>query len=382
MSAKSVSIATTDLSHLSAHVVGGGVAGLSSAIALAQQGAKVRLSERADAFGEVGAGLQLSPNAMRALTALGVVPDVTGFSQLTLYDGLNDFKLGSVGIAQPDMPYCAVHRADLIDALERRARDLKITIELGAEAQGDPSADLVIGADGVRSKIREQITVSQPRFSGKMAWRALVRANDVDPSWVSGGLQTFLGPSAHLVTYPLRDNSIINVVAIVDALDGVEENWRQQGDVALMRVGFTDWSKRVWQLLDPIQDMMMWGLFDHQPLPRWQDGRQVLMGDAAHPVVPFFAQGAALALEDAVVLANCLTRQDVPEALARFESLRKPRAAAVLQAAWGNARLFHFKNPVMRFGRMATMPTLTRVTPGLFKKRFDWVYSYDPRAEF
>jgi len=375
-----VSTETSALKGLSAHVIGAGVAGLATAISLSQNGASVSLHERAEALEDVGAGLQLSPNAMRACVGLGIQPEVTGFSSLTMYDGLNDVRLGSLRLGYGDMPYCAAHRADLISALYNRAVELGVDIHLGSESDGNDAADLVIGADGVRSGLREKLTSSAPRFTGKMAWRALVPANRLDPSWVSNGLQTFLGPRAHLVTYPLRNNEIINVVGIVDAEEGVEENWRQDGDVTLMRAGFVGWSKRVWSLMDPIDELMMWGLFDHKPLKTWHDHRQVLVGDAAHPMVPFFAQGAALGLEDAVVLANCLKTAPIPEALARFETIRKPRTSAVLRAAWGNTRLFHFKHPIMRFGRIATMPVLTKVAPWMFESRYRWVYGYDPRT--
>ncbi|MEM9210347.1 MAG: FAD-dependent monooxygenase [Pseudomonadota bacterium] len=374
-----MSIATTDLVGLKVHIVGAGVAGLSAAIALAQEGATVNVFERAEVLEDVGAGLQLSPNALRALDALEVEPRATWFSDITLYDGLNDARLARLPLRRANMPYAAAHRADLIDALYQRTVALSIPVTLGVESGDNPDADLVIGADGVRSALRASLTGSAPRFTGKMAWRALIAAKDIDPDWIERGLQTFLGPKAHLVTYPLRENSILNVVGIVDAEDGIEENWRQKGDVTLMRAGFAGWSKRVWSLMDPIDDLMMWGLFDHKPLPRWQDGRRVLVGDAAHPVVPFFAQGAAMALEDAVVLANCLLRAPVDEAVQRFEFIRKPRTSSILRASWGNARLFHFESPVMRFGRIATMPILSRVAPSIFTKRYDWVYGYDPR---
>ena len=377
-----MSTETNALKGRSVHIVGAGVAGLATAISLSQIGADVTVFERSPALEDVGAGLQLSPNAMRALFHLDVKPDTTWMSHLTLFDGLNDFRLGSLKLSRKNMPYCLAHRADLIAALEARARALNVKINLGAEHKGSSDADLIVGADGVRSKVRQSFDDSPPRFTGKMAWRALVPADQLDPSWVENGLQTFLGPKAHLVTYPLRDGTRVNVVGIVDAEKGIEENWRQKGDISLMRAGFAGWSKRVWSLMDPIDDLMMWGLFDHKPFPVWQDGKTVLVGDAAHPIVPFFAQGAALALEDAVVLANCLTRLPQDQALARFEKIRKPRATAVLRAAWGNAHLFHFKSPTMRFGRMATMPVLTKLTPWVFSRRYNWVYGYDPRADF
>ncbi|MEO0342251.1 MAG: FAD-dependent monooxygenase [Pseudomonadota bacterium] len=379
MSVKSVSTATTNFTDQTACVIGGGVAGLACAIALAQIGAKVQLFERANSFENVGAGLQLSPNAMRALAALGIQPDFMELKALRIFDGLNDIKLAELRLASMDMPYCVSHRADLIDCLGRRAAKLGVQVNLGSEKIDDLDADLVVAADGVRSKTRESITPSKPRFTGKMAWRALVPAEKLDRQWVSNVVQTFLGPEAHLVTYPLRNEALVNVVGIVNAETGIAENWQQQGDGTSMRAAFAGWSKRVLSLMDLIEHPMMWGLFDHEPLRNWQDGQTVLVGDAAHPLVPFFAQGAAMALEDAVVLANCLSRLDRAAALERFEKLRKPRTTAVTRAAWGNARLFHFKHPLMRFGRVATMPFLSRVMPSVFERRYSWVYAYDAK---
>ncbi|MEO1563812.1 MAG: FAD-dependent monooxygenase [Pseudomonadota bacterium] len=361
-------------------MIGAGVAGLSAAIALAQIGANVSIQEQATAFEDVGAGLQLSPNAMRALTALGVTPRVTGLSQLSMYDGLSGAWLGQFRLSHKDMPYCVAHRADLIDALVVRAGVLSIPIEMGAEATPNPTVDLVVGADGVRSTVRDLISPATPRFTGKQAWRALIPANDLDASWVQNGLQVFLGPKAHLVTYPMRDDKVVNVVAITNAERGVEERWRQKGDGALMRAGFAGWSAPVWSLLEQIDEPLMWGLFDHATLKSWHDDRHVLVGDAAHPMVPFFAQGAAMALEDAVMLARCLRQGPQAKALERFQAMRKPRTSAVSRAAGANSRLFHFSHPFLRLGRRAVMPVASTLAPFVFSRRYNWVYGYDAKT--
>ena len=375
-----MSTGTTDLSGLKVQVIGAGVAGLATAIALAQEGAEVSVFERASTFEDTGAGLQLSPNAMRALKALEAVPRVTGLGHLTMRDGLSGAWMGRFRLSHKDMPYCVAHRADLITALAARTRSLSIPIWFNTIAEPLEDVDLVVGADGVRSGLRDQLTPSKPRFAGKQAWRLILRSKDLDPSWISNGLQVFLGPQAHLVTYPLRDDQFINVVAITNAEKGIEERWRQVGDGALLRAGFAGWAGPVWELLEAVDEPLMWGLFDHPPLDRWYDEKHVLVGDAAHPMVPFFAQGAAMALEDAVILARCLRSGPQIKSLQRYEALRKPRTTSVSRAAWANARLFHMRHPLMRFGRRLALPVASLTAPFVIHRRYDWVYGYDVRS--
>jgi salicylate hydroxylase len=352
-------------------VVGAGIGGLTAALALARAGRDVLVLEQAGRVGEVGAGIQLSPNATRVLYSLGLrerletvafVPQAiearSSTGRLVMREPLGDHAITRYGF-----PYLHLHRADLHAVLAAAAAaDPHVEVRLGArcaEVSADSScaravlagsdetleADLLVGADGIHSVVREALLGSaRPRFTGNVAWRALVPVSElsgVQPAPVAG---IWMGAGAHVVMYYLRRGELVNVVAVVEQ-DGWEiESWSERGNPAELQSAFAGWNASVTSTLAAVRPdtCYRWALLDRPPLPSWSGGRAVLLGDACHPTLPFLAQGAAMAIEDAACLARCLSTDSSPaDALARYEAVRKPRTSKVQRVSRLNARIFH-----------------------------------------
>lgn len=390
----------------SALIAGAGIAGLAAAIALAQRGWQVEICEQADALGEVGAGLQMSPNAMKVLRALGVEDAVmeAGFEPgaAVLRDGRTgrrhlDMPLKPLCRSRYGAPYVHIHRADLHGILERAARGAGVEIRLGDRIRdcrgtgigievttdgGTRTADLLIGADGVRSAVRAvMLGPEAPRFTGQVAWRGVVPADRLPPGTVEPAATVWTGPGRHLVTYFLRGGALVNVVAVEERDDWRDEGWTTPGDPAALHAAFAGWHPAVRTVLAHVEDTFLWALFDRPAMPRWHDGRAVLVGDACHPTLPFMAQGAAMALEDALVLARRLAAtDDLPAALARYQAARWPRATRLQAQARANAGLFHLtEGPggVLARAKLAVASYLPRPVA---LHSFDWIYGYDATA--
>jgi len=312
-------------------IIGGGIGGLTAAIALAQKGATVTVFEQAAKIGEVGAGLQISVNAVRVLQALGLKPQNWVCSKpqkITLHDYKRGDLVARVAMnTTPDLPYLQFHRADLIENLMQAAKKAGATIKLGKRVSvkdsgrnhlliGGQNFDLVVGADGVRSDLRDRFYDAQmPRFTGQIAWRALIPTDRL-PDNFSKDTRVFMGPNKHIVTYPLRDGKLINLVAVEERDDWTDEGWNHPGNPDDLRRLFSGWCKDVTALLEQVDSPIIWGLFAHPALHSWVKNRIVLLGDSAHPMLPFVAQGACMAIEDAWVLADQLAKtEDVRAAL-------------------------------------------------------------------
>ena len=388
-------------------IAGGGLGGLFAAATLARLGHEVSVHERAERFEEIGAGVQMSPNASRLLRRIDALSEVEaaafrpeaaelrlGRSGATVLH----LPLGDVAEARWGSPYLNVHRADLLAALERSARAAGVRLELGASAAGAESdggsaalrldtgeeveADLVIGADGSRSAIREAIQGPAPaRYTGQTAWRGLVSAEALPPGLIHPAATVWAGVGRHLVTYHLRRGALVNFVAVVEEPVWKGEDWRTAGDVASLREAFEGWAPGAAAVLAAAESCSLWGLFDRPPLASWRSGRITLLGDACHPMLPFMAQGAAQAFEDGAALALSLTREKSPEAaLRRYEHVRKPRATRVQRMAWSNARLFHARPGVESVARYAPIAIGARLAPRLALSQLDWLYGHDAGA--
>lgn len=373
---------TAALAHRDIAIIGAGVAGLTAALALAAHGARPRIYEQADALREVGAGLQISANAVRVLDALGLAEEMAANalrSQAVILHDHAGHRVMQLDLAahRPDDRFYLIHRARLIALLEQATRAAGIPITLNHRIDSPPQADLVIGADGLHSQVRARLNgAATPFFTRQTAWRALI----AEPTPPTASASVFMGPGRHLVSYPLGANQR-NIVAVVERPDWQEEGWSHQDDPAHLRAAFADFGGPVPAWLAQVERCGIWGLFRHPVAKIWHDDRHVILGDAAHPTLPFMAQGAVMAIEDSWILAACLNADpDQPRALARYQSLRAPRCSAIVAAANGNARNYHLRPPLAQIAHTG-LRALNRAAPNKMLRRYDWIYDYDPTAE-
>lgn len=373
-------------------IVGGGVGGMAAALALARRGAAVTLHERAPFLGEVGAGLQIGPNGVAVLDALGASGRLDERATRPEAIEMRDHRsgrlvarvpLGPAASARYGRPYWHLHRADLLGVLADAAVAAGVQVCLGREMMGpdDPvldEASVVVAADGVRSGFRAAAFAGDPpRFTGHVAWRGLVAADKVPESLGRPGARVWMGPGRHLVSYPLRGGRLVNFIAVEERKAWAEEGWSQPGDPSDLKRAFADFGGDAAALVRAIPQCFLWGLFDHPVLPAWTDGRIVLLGDACHPMLPFLAQGAAMALEDAWVLAASLDAATTQEAgLAAYQSARLSRTARVQAASARNARVYHLGGAA-RLPVHAGLRAVSAVAPGLLLGGFDWLYGSD-----
>jgi 2-polyprenyl-6-methoxyphenol hydroxylase-like FAD-dependent oxidoreductase len=378
-------------------IIGGGIGGLTTAIALRRIGASVTLYEQAGKIAEVGAGLQISVNAVRVLNALGLKPQNWPCSKpksITLHEYRRGRKIANIAMNSSEQaPYLQFHRADLIENLMHAAIASGAEIKLGkqvAVSRNGPdsvvvdqqSFDLVIGADGVRSSVRDQFYDAQkPQFTGQIAWRALVSANDL-PNGYHAGTRVFMGPNKHLVCYPLRDNSLINIVAVQERAEWTAEGWNHTSNADDLRRLFSAWCADVTTLLAQVHAPIIWGLFSHPAMHNWVKNRIVLLGDSAHPMVPFVAQGACMAIEDAWVLADQLAKcANIDTALQSYQTIRKPRATKVQKTALKSGRIYHTANPLVRGLLHTGMHLSSTLAPAIMAGHYDWIYDHDVTKE-
>jgi salicylate hydroxylase len=386
---------------LRAAIAGAGLGGLYAAVALARAGAEVTVVERAEELGEAGAGIQVSPNGARALARIGVLAAVekTAFQPeaAEMRFGLTGalvmrLPLGAAAEARWGAPYLQAHRADLLGVLEKAARKAGVTIRLGETVTGvtqdddaaaltlasgeTVGADVALAADGVRSIIREQVFgPAAPRFTGQVAWRGTVEASRLPKGLVKPTATVWVGAGRHVVTYYLRRGHLVNFVAVEERKAWADEDWWQEGDPEEMRRAFPDWDDGVTTVLGAAQSCMLWGLFDRAPPPRWSRNRIALLGDAAHPMLPFMAQGAVQAFEDGAALARLLPgADDVPAALRAYEAERRKRATRVQEGAKLNATLFHARGPVLQTLMYGPLALGSRLAPEFAMSRLDWLY--------
>ncbi|MFY0680485.1 MAG: FAD-dependent monooxygenase [Thalassovita sp.] len=378
-------------------VVGGGIGGLAAARALALRGAQVTLLEQAEAISEVGAGLQVTPNGFAVLQALGLGQGVAARAMQAQAVSLRDYRRGEVtrlDLTQlKDQNYYLVHRADLIDVLAAGARDAGVQIRLLQQVDriepgpqpkihlangAQLTTDLVIGADGLHSKLRPALNgADAPFFTGQVAWRAIVPNVDHRPAeaWLH------MAPGRHLVSYPLRDGQHLNVVAVQERQAWVNEGWTHRDSPQALQKVFADFDDEARAILDQVKEVYLWGLFRHPVAETWQGGHCALLGDAAHPTLPFLAQGASMALEDAWALAEELAASDsLPAGLSAYQNRRRARARQVIDAATGNARKYHLKFPPLRFAAHTGLRTIGRVAPKFLLTQMEWLYGHDETA--
>ena len=388
-------------------IAGAGIGGLTAALTLARVGYRVVVAEQAPKLIDAGAGIQLSPNATRILLALGLKDRLTGLAVVP--EGLSILKaqtgsqiaympLGDAMEFRYGAPYWMVHRGDLQSELaEVAGNHPDIVLKLGtrfedfaphahgvtvqlrdAHATREERAIALIGADGLWSMTREKLgDRSKPSFRNRTAWRTMLPASAVAPQFRRPVTRLWLGPHAHLVHYPVRGGSLINVVAIV------RDRWQATGwsapgkrDELLWHFPKELWAKPARDILQAAAGWHKWALFDRSDSPRGGSGPVTLLGDASHPMVPFLAQGAAMAIEDAAVLAQCLNPPgtDPESGIRRYEALRRGRIRRVHRAARANGRNYHLSG--------ASAVARNMVMRGLggdrLRARYDWLYDWRP----
>jgi salicylate hydroxylase len=389
----------------SAIVAGAGIGGLSAALALSRQGWRVTLIERRTGFSQAGAGIQISPNASRILIDLGLgsalrraaaEPSRVSVRAISSGRQIGAVALGAFVHERFGAPYYVIHRADLqtilLDAVRGQAGIRLLmgrTVSSATEAAGATQvaveraggteetleADLVVGVDGVWSKVRAVMGDTRPpQYQGFAASRATIPRGDAPAELGGDETGLWLGRAGHIVHYPVAGGRLLNIVAVERRPKPVE-GWAAPGDGDELLAAFRDAAPPLRALLGAPREWLMWSLFD-LPATRMAKGRLALLGDAAHPVLPFLAQGGALAIEDAAVLARMLAgASDVPEALARYARARLPRARRVQAAARRNGRAYH-AGGLAAFVRDRIM---ARLGPEGMGKRYAWIYGW--RAE-
>jgi salicylate hydroxylase len=384
-------------------VAGAGIGGLTAALALARTGFRVALFEQAAELSATGAGIQLSPNAARLLIELGVGEHLRPAAVTPQYLSIHRAQSGTELTRMPlgrDMerrfgaPYWIVHRGDLQAALLAAVRAVpEITLTLGTALQGftarqdgvtvrikgdtplEAQGAALIGADGLWSKTRHALgDTAAPRFSGRVAWRATVPTAAMPEAFRDPAVHLWLGRDAHLVHYPVTGGTVTNIVAIANA-SRPHEGWSAPATPAdvLRRFDPAHWSEAARDILRRPQAWLAWALCERPPSRQWGRGAVTLLGDAAHPMLPFLAQGGGMAIEDALVLGDCLARSDdTPAALRAYESLRQPRTARIQEAARFTGGIYQMGGP-LAFLRNAIMSG----TGGeRLRARYDWVYGW------
>jgi 2-polyprenyl-6-methoxyphenol hydroxylase-like FAD-dependent oxidoreductase len=383
-------------------VVGGGIGGLAAAVALSQQGVQVTVLEQATELGEIGAGVQLGPNAFAALDSLGVGENARKRAvfteQLIMMDAVDGSEVGSFPVGQAfrdrfKNPYAVIHRADIHTSLlestqgsdlihvETSTKVVSVTQdEEGVTAIDQKGrvfkADALVAADGVRSVIREKMFNDPPRISGHVVYRAVVPVAEMPLDLQINAPVVWAGPDCHLVHYPLRDGQQYNLVVTFHSRQ--EEEW-----------GVTDGSKeevlsyfegicpRARQMLHLPKTWRRWATADRNPLEKWGDGRVTMLGDAAHGMLQYMAQGACMAIEDAVTLGQAMKhcQSDVIQAFQLYEKSRIPRTARVVLSAREMGRLYHVKG----VERLVRNQLWVGRTPERFYDALEWLYGW--RAE-
>ncbi len=370
-----------DLKTVEIAVIGAGIGGLAVARAFALRGAGVTVYEQASEITEVGAGLQISPNGFAVLRGLGLSRAVEDAGDRAGTVALHDYRSGPV--LRLDLrrlesrDYWFLHRADLIELLHAGAIDSGVRIRLGQRVEdlAGLKADLVIGADGLHSVLRPQLNGTlAPFFTRQVAWRAVVPHDGSRRDEA----RVYMAPRRHLVSYPVRGGDWLNLVAVEERSAWAEESWSAAGDPDDLRARFADFGAAVQEKLKRVRNVGKWGLFRHPVAPVWTQGRYALLGDAAHPTLPFMAQGASLALEDAWVLAAAVAKApDMATGLAAYQGQRIGRATRVVEAASRNAWKYHISSKPLRLAAHTALRLGGAVAPGRMMRQFDWIYGHD-----
>jgi salicylate hydroxylase len=388
------------MADLSIAVIGGGIGGAAAALSLLRAGFDVQVYEQAGELGEVGAGVQISPNASRILHRLGLADALASMGVKPLAWHQRRWQDGRTLLRTPiadameatfGAPHYQMHRADVLRSLagalppERLHIGHRLTglldhgdrVEAQFENGARISADVLIGADGIHSAVRRILFGrEQPRFTGCMCYRGLVPAERLAHLSIPVEAQIWMGPDRHFIHYYVQNKQLVNFVAVIDQDTWTKESWTDRGNVADALAAFAGWHPQVSSILGAVDETYIWALFDRAPMQRWSLGRVTLLGDACHPMLPFMAQGAAQAIEDGATLAACLARadQDVPEALRDYQRRRLPRTARVQALSANNKIRFHLCDGPEQVARDAEM---AKSVTDWSLDNVAWLYGHD-----
>ena len=388
-------------------IAGGGIGGLTLALALLRRGFEVEVYEQAQALREVGAGLHVSSNGMLVLTALGVADRVMTLAatprrrEIRLWNtgqSWTTFDPGADASAIYGHPHVTMYRPDLLEILAQAVREAAPTaIRLGHTVVGctqdgsgaalhfadgsQARGDVLVGADGIHSAIRRTLHgADDAAFTGLAVWRGVIPAERLPAALARPVAANWIGPGRHVVQYPVRRGELINFGGVVERDDWHSESWTTPGTHADMRRDFSGWHADIQALIDAIEQPFIWALKLRRPLRQWSQGNITLLGDACHPTLPFLAQGAVMAIEDAFVLARALAAHDsdITSALRAYESARQERTARIVEGSAANTRRFH--NPALADPCGAEAYVEREFAEPRLRERFDWIYRYDASA--
>jgi salicylate hydroxylase len=382
-------------------IVGGGIGGLAAALSLLRAGVDAHVYEQARGLAEIGAGVQISPNASRILHRVGLADALasTGVKALALEQ--RHWQDGRILLRAPlaesvetafGAPYYHMHRADLVKALAQAlpAANLHLGHRLTSLADRDNraeaefengtriSVDVLVGADGIHSAVRRAVFGPEhPRFTGCVCYRGLVDADRLAHLNLEATAQVWMGPGKHFVHYFVRGRRLVNFVAVIEQDAWIRESWTDRGEVADALAAFEGWHPQVRHILSAVDETFVWALFDRKPMPQWSVGRVTLLGDSCHAMLPFMAQGAAQAIEDGATLSACLANVEanhVPEALRRYERLRIPRTSRVQSLSEINKQRFHLPDGPTQVERDTKMAS---GTTDWSLNAVAWLYGHD-----
>jgi len=384
-------------------IIGGGIGGLTAALALLRRGFDVSVYEQAPELQEVGAGLQISPNGVRVLASLGLEEELLAIcfepagKEVRLWNTGDTWKLFDLGVESVErygFPYITVHRNDLHQLLLKAVLALKpdaihlnhrfvgverndSIVTVAFADQPSASFDVVIGADGVHSKMRELLFGSGPvQFTGIVAWRGVIPMDRLPPELAKPIGVNWIGPGGHVIHYPIRRGELMNFTSVVERRDWTIESWSTPGTNAEYHADYPGWHADVHAYIEAIPQPFKWALIARPPMQEWVAGRIALLGDACHPSLPFLAQGAVMALEDACILARAFDQYDnVAEALDRYQRMRIPRTTRAVNGAYANTERFH--NPILADPAAAQHYVNAQWAPDKVVDRYEWLFRYD-----